>query len=58
MTLNGIRVFHDETNEDAVIESVLTSSPDFDNQDSLLEILEQSIEKFAVAIGKTLKDTS
>lgn len=52
--LDGTRTFHDEANEDAVIESVLSASPNFDNQDELLEILGRGIDKFAAAVGKAL----
>lgn len=53
-TLDGIPVFHDESNEDAVIECALTSEPDFDNQTSLTEIIEQGAERFVSVITKLL----
>src|SRR5690606_4278417 len=33
---DGITVFHDEANQDAIIECILTSAPNFENQDELI----------------------
>lgn len=52
--LEGISVFHDADNEDAVIECTLTSEPDFDKQISMTEIIEKGTEKFVTAITKLL----
>lgn len=49
-TKDNISVFHDDSNEDAVIEYTLTSTPDFDNPDLLTEIIEKGTEKFVTYI--------
>ena len=46
IVLDGLTVFHDETNLDAVIECTLSSAPDFDNQTELIHVIEQGVEKF------------
>ena len=52
--MEGISVFHDADNEDAVIEGVLTSDPDFDQQLSLTEMIGEGTEKFISVITKLL----
>ncbi len=47
-------VFHDCSNTDAIIECTLASKPDFENQDSLTDIIEHGIEKFVAAITGVL----
>jgi len=47
-------VFHDDNNQDAIIEYTLTSTPDFEEQASLIKIIEQGIEKFVTAINNLL----
>ena len=42
--------FHDESNPDAIIEYKLTSTPNFDDPDLLLKIIEQGVEKFVIEI--------
>ncbi len=44
-------VFHEEDNQDAIIECKLTASPDFENQAALIDIIEQGVEKFEAAIN-------
>ena len=45
-----IKVFHDMNNPDAIIECILTSRPDFDDQSSLIDTIDDGIEKFVTAI--------
>lgn len=51
---DNIMVFHDDCNEDAIIEYTITSTPDFDEQASLIEIIEQGIDKFVIAVSSHL----
>jgi hypothetical protein len=51
---DNITVFHDDNNQDAIIESILTSTPNFDEQASLIEIVEQGVDKFVIAINSHL----
>lgn len=52
---DGITVFHDESNPDAIIECTLTSSPDFEDQKSLTDIIEQGTEKFIAVMDLIIK---
>jgi hypothetical protein len=54
--IDEVEVFHDETNEDAVIECLLTDSPDFDNQDPLMDIIERGTVNFINAVEKILEN--
>ncbi len=45
-----LAVFHDDKNQDAIIECTLTSSPDFEDQVSLIDIIAQGVETFETAI--------
>ena len=36
---DGINIFHDENNQDAIIECTLTSSPDFEEQELLQDMI-------------------
>jgi len=51
---DNITVFHDDCNEDAIIEYTLTDTPDFDEQASLIEIIEKGIDKFIIAVNSNL----
>lgn len=51
---DNITVFHDDNNQDAIIECTLTSTPDFEEQASLIEIIEQGIDKFVIALNTLL----
>ena len=51
---NYIDVFHDNANQDAIIEYTLISDPDFENQALLTDIIEQGVEKFVAAISGLL----
>jgi hypothetical protein len=51
--LSGIpdmAVFHDNANQDAIIEYTLTTAPDFENESSLTDTLEHGVEKFMAAV--------
>lgn len=51
---NNSTLFHDYNNLDAIIECTLTPTPNFEEQALLMEIIEQGIEKFAIAINNLL----
>ncbi len=46
-----IRVFHNTENQEAIIESTLTSEPNFDDQDLLAERIHQGVEVFVTAVS-------
>lgn len=46
----GTPTFHDPTNLDAIVESVLVSTPDFENPTALIMELEQAVYKFIEAV--------
>lgn len=48
--LKDVIAFHDADNEDAVIECILTSDPDFDDQTSLTQSIKSGTEKFITAV--------
>jgi hypothetical protein len=48
-------LFHDEHNQDAIIECLLTSTPDFENQELLIDIIEQGVDKFVSSINEKLQ---
>lgn len=50
----GMKVFHDDTNQDAIIEYTLTASPDFEDQRLLAGIIEQGVRQFAAAADNFL----
>lgn len=52
--LDDLTIFHDETNLDAVIEFALTSAPDFDNQSALINVIEQGVERFVIAVQSVI----
>ncbi len=45
-----INVFHDSNNQDAIIECILTCTPDFEDQALLINMIDQGVEKFVTAI--------
>lgn len=49
-----INVFHDNNNQDAIVECILTCTPDFEDQAQLINTIDQGIEKFSSAIIKHL----
>ena len=54
LILNGIPVFHDAGNLDAIIEYTLVSEPDFDDQVLLTDTICQSAQVFIDAVCKLL----
>lgn len=48
--LGDMKVFHDINNQDAIIECILTSSPNFNDQSSLMDTIDQGVEKFVSTI--------
>jgi hypothetical protein len=51
---NNTVMFHEENNQDAIIECTLTSAPDFEDQASLIDIIEQGVEQFVIAVTSHL----
>lgn len=49
-----INVFHDNNNQDAIVECILTGAPDFEDQAQLINTIDQGVEKFVAAIIKRL----
>lgn len=47
---NNCTMFHDEANQDAIIECTLTPTPNFESQNSLIDSIEQGVENFVIAI--------
>ena len=43
-------LFHDINNPDAIIECILTPTPNFEDQSSLIDTIDQGVEKFVTAI--------
>lgn len=54
LNLNGIPVFHDTGNLDAIIEYTLVSEPDFDDQVVLTDTICQGAQVFIDAVCKLL----
>jgi hypothetical protein len=52
--MSNIAVFHDNNNQDAIIECILTTTPDFEDQALLTDIIELGTEKFVTAITRIL----
>ena len=44
-------LFHDDANQDAIIECILTSTPNFEEQAMLIYIIDQRVQKFVTAIS-------
>lgn len=51
---DGINIFHDENNQDAIIECTLTSSPDFEEQELLKDMIRQEAENFILFVSKNV----
>ncbi len=49
-----ITIFHDHNNQDAIVECVLTGTPDFEDQAQLINKIDQGVEKFVSAIIRHL----
>ncbi len=56
MVLDEVEVFHDEDNPDAVLECLLTGSPDFDHQNKLIADLISGTETFIEAVEKIISN--
>jgi hypothetical protein len=52
--LQRISTFHDPTNLDAIVESILISAPDFEDQVTLTLKLEQGVENFIEAVNHSI----
>ncbi len=48
---DDIAVFHHDANQDAIMECTLTSAPNFEDQASLINIIEQGAERFLTAVS-------
>lgn len=48
-------LFHDAGNPDAIMESVVTSNPDFDDESSLAENIQQGVERFIEMVNGWLE---
>ncbi len=48
--LGDTNIFHDMNNPDAMIECILTATPDFGDQSSLIHTIDQGVEKFAATL--------
>ena len=53
-SFDGITVFHDDSNKDAIIECILVSSPNFEDQVILTERIAQGTEAFIAAVNNLL----
>ncbi|AFA50118.1 DUF7000 family protein [Acetobacterium woodii] len=45
-----INIFHDQDNQDAIMECILIDTPDFEDQAQLINVIDQRVEKFVAAI--------
>ena len=53
-SLNNIAFFHDDNNQDAIIECTLTASPNFEDQISLLDIIDHGVMNFITYVANQL----
>ena len=51
---DDITVFHDDANPDAIIEYTLTATPNFEDQDLLMEIIDRGVQQFITAVSRHL----
>ncbi|HSI66108.1 MAG TPA: hypothetical protein VK947_01755 [Planococcus sp. (in: firmicutes)] len=51
---DDITVFHDDANPDAIIEYTLTSTPNFEDQALLMEIIDRGVQQFVGALSRHL----
>ncbi len=49
-----VNVFHDPKNPDAIIECILSTKPNFEDQSSLIDIIDEGVEKFVTKISDSL----
>lgn len=57
-TLDGLAVFHDDQNLDAIIECTLTTTSNFEEQELLMATIERGVERFTQAVSKRLMSES
>lgn len=55
-TAAGLIIFHDEANQDAIIECTLSSTPDFEDPDSLSDLIDRGVKKFVEAVSSRLEN--
>ena len=53
-SFDGITTFHDENNQDAIIEYTLIAAPNFEDQDMLTDIIGEGVEEFITAVSNLL----
>ena len=49
-----VNIFHDPNNPDAIIECILSPKPNFEDQSSLIDIIDEGVEKFVTKISDRL----
>ena len=49
-----LNLFHDNNNPDAIIECILTTTPNFEDQHSLIDVIDQGVERFVTTISERL----
>lgn len=49
------KVYHDQNNPDAILECILTPTPDFEDQSVLIATIVQGVEKFVTVISEQLE---
>lgn len=54
--ISELNLFHDANNQDAIIECTLMSAPDFEDHTVLIDIIEQSVQKFTDTITRLLSN--
>lgn len=52
---DSIKVFHDDENKDAIIEYTVISSPNFEDHNNLIEIIEKGLLAFIEAVSKVFQ---
>jgi hypothetical protein len=48
--LSDVNVFHDNNNPDAIIECILITTPNFEDQSLLIDTIDQGVEKFVTKL--------
>ena len=51
---DDVNIFHNSNNPDAIIECILSDKPDFEDQSSLIDNIDDSVEKFVTKISNRL----
>lgn len=47
---NDVNIFHNTSNPDAIIECILTPTPDFEDQSTLIDTIDKGVKKFVSTI--------